>query len=142
MDSNNNVVVIHDGDNGTEVNTNRDNSTNDDDKQTIYNHPGGKARSQVWKVFGFFKKEDRQGPGTRENLDMTKAVCRLCRKEYTNKGLYFVFKKTCCSVKLFLNAKNMFLYDKGNWPNSLHYFSLFAQTFGLSNDVNLTYFEL
>lgn len=90
-DKNNNVknpiVVIESEqkDNGDDLAGSSDNS------KEIFNHPGaggkGKARSDVWKVFGFHKK--KSGPPSRDNLDMTKAVCRICRKEYINKGLYF-----------------------------------------------------
>ena len=73
------VVIPHEND---------DESTENNLLETIFNHPVGKARSEVWKVFGFYKLRGRQGPATRENLDMTKAVCWLCRNEYTNKGLY------------------------------------------------------
>ena len=32
----------------------------------------------------------KEGPKTKENLDMTKVICRLCRKQYANKGLWHV----------------------------------------------------
>lgn len=42
------------------------------------------TKSKVWDFYGFYKVKD--GPPLRENLDMTKAVCRLCLKKYINKG--------------------------------------------------------
>lgn len=50
----------------------------------IYDYPGGRRKSKVWKTFGFYKS--KPGAPTKENLDMTKAICRLCRKSYVNKG--------------------------------------------------------
>ena len=55
----------------------------------IYDYPGGKAKSKVWKVFGF--KKIKEGPPTRDNLDMSRAFCRLCQKSYVNKGIHIVF---------------------------------------------------
>ena len=58
MDSNNYMIVIpHEHD---------DESTENNLLDTIFNHPGGKARSEVWKVFGFYKLRGRQGPAIRE----------------------------------------------------------------------------
>lgn len=42
------------------------------------------TKSKVWDFYGFYKV--KEGPPLRENLDMTKAVCRLCLKKYINKG--------------------------------------------------------
>lgn len=42
------------------------------------------TKSKVWDFYGFYKI--KEGPPLRENLDMTKAVCRLCLKKYINKG--------------------------------------------------------
>ena len=39
----------------------------------------------MWEYFSFYQV--REGPKTKENLDMTKVICRLCRKLYANKGL-------------------------------------------------------
>ena len=47
----------------------------------------GNARSEVWEYFGFYQV--KEGPKTKENLDITKVICRLCRKQYTNKGFFF-----------------------------------------------------
>lgn len=82
MDDNNNVVVISD------KNYEQENAPEgpEHEEKPIFNHPGGKARSDVWKVFGFHKKRPGPGPATRDNLDMTKTICRLCKKEYINKG--------------------------------------------------------
>jgi hypothetical protein len=38
----------------------------------------------VWKYFGFIKGKDE--PATKTNLDMTKAIYKLCQKSYGNKG--------------------------------------------------------
>lgn len=54
-------------------------------EKIIYEYPG-KAKSDVWKFFGFYKKKD--GPPIKENLDMSFAVCKVCRKTYANKGTY------------------------------------------------------
>ena len=43
------------------------------------------ARSKLWEYFVFYQV--KEGPKTKENLDMTKVICRLCTKQYTNKGL-------------------------------------------------------
>ena len=51
----------------------------------IYDHHGTKKKSEVWKYFGFYKK-DQSLPPTKDNLNMEKGVCRVCRKEYRNKG--------------------------------------------------------
>ena len=49
----------------------------------LFDHPGN-SKSIVWKYFGFIKTQD--GPANKSTLDMTKAVCKLCRKTYQNKG--------------------------------------------------------
>ncbi|XP_061162647.1 uncharacterized protein LOC133171872 [Saccostrea echinata] len=41
------------------------------------------TKHRVWTYFAFNKLKD--GPATKANLDMTKAVCRLCIKEYSFK---------------------------------------------------------
>ena len=59
----------------------------------------------------------REGPKTKENLDMMKVNCRLCRKQYANKGLWhcdvcLISRQAhvnCCDVMLNL-IKNMSLY--------------------------------
>ena len=53
----------------------------------ICRYPGN-ARSKVCEYFGFYQV--KEGAKTKENLVMTKAICRLCRKQYTNKGLWHV----------------------------------------------------
>ena len=45
----------------------------------LYPYPG-KVKSYVWAHFGFHKSM-KDG-----KLDLTKAVCRECKKEYTNNG--------------------------------------------------------
>ena len=44
----------------------------------ICRYPGN-DRSKVWEYFGFYQL--KEGPKTKENLDMTKVICRLCRKQ-------------------------------------------------------------
>lgn len=61
------------------------NSTRNDE---LYPHPGTKLKSDVWKYFGFQKK-DKGEPPYKNNLDMSKAFCKLCRKSYTNTGRLF-----------------------------------------------------
>ena len=57
---------------------------NEDDQREILPYPGTKSKSEVWKYFGFYRKA--VGPPTRQNLDMSRAVCKLCRRTYANKG--------------------------------------------------------
>ena len=45
----------------------------------LYDFPG-KKRSIVWTHFGFEKKGDR--------LNMEFAVCKICRKKYTNNSKF------------------------------------------------------
>ena len=54
------------------------------DQQKLYDHPGNK-KSIVWKYFGFVKTQD--GPANKTTLDMSKAICILCRKAYADKVL-------------------------------------------------------
>ena len=49
-------------------------------------------------VFWFLSSEGR--PKRKENLDMTKVVCRLCRKQYANKGLWHMCFVDFVSVSL------------------------------------------
>ena len=58
----------------------------------------GNARSKVWEYFGFYQV--KEGPKTKKNLDMTKVICRLCRKQYANKGLWHVCFVDFVSVSL------------------------------------------
>ena len=51
MDSNSNLVVIPP--------ENDNESTENNLLEIIFNYPGGKARSEVWKVFGFYKLRGR-----------------------------------------------------------------------------------
>ena len=51
--------------------------------QDIYPYPG-KTKSKVWNYFGFCKM--KEGPPSKQTLDMNYAICKLCRKKYTNKG--------------------------------------------------------
>jgi hypothetical protein len=53
------------------------------EERVIYPYPGT-TKSKVWDFFGFYKL--KEGPPTKKNLDMEHAVCRLCRKKYSNKG--------------------------------------------------------
>jgi hypothetical protein len=53
------------------------------DNPTLYNYPG-KTKSKVWDYFGFLKIKD--GPVSKQTLDMSTAVCRKCHKKYINKG--------------------------------------------------------
>ena len=43
----------------------------------IVPHPG-KPRSWVWGNFGFYESNNE--------VDLTMAICKLCKKEYTHKG--------------------------------------------------------
>ena len=52
------------------------------DKNILCKNPG-KTKSILWDYFGFRKRGD--GPAVKSNLDMTTAVCRLCKKSYANK---------------------------------------------------------
>ena len=51
---------------------------NDKKERKIYDFPGNN-RSDVWKFFGFYKNEQQK-------VDKSKAVCKLCRKEYSYSG--------------------------------------------------------
>lgn len=53
------------------------------DDRTIYPYPG-KAKSKVWDFFGFYKSKD--GPPNKTTLDMSVAICKVCKKKYSNKG--------------------------------------------------------
>lgn len=81
VDSNNNDVEGYKGD------------------RVIYPYPG-QTKSKVWEYFGFYKS--KEGPPTKVNLDMSQAVCRLCLKKYSNKGL--------CHFRNF-KSSNKFDYD-------------------------------
>ena len=70
----------------------------------ICRYPGN-ARSKVWGYFGFYQL--KEGPKTKENLDMTKVICRLCRKQYANKGLWHVCFVDFVSVSLELLQCNL-----------------------------------
>jgi len=54
-------------------------------EREIYPHPGGKTMSDVWKFFGFYKIQDDEPP-LKKNLDLSQAICRVCRKIYKNTG--------------------------------------------------------
>lgn len=56
-----------------------------DDNTEIFNHPGSKTKSNVWKVFGF-QKIAQKIPPTKDNLNMNITICRLCKKTYKNTG--------------------------------------------------------
>ena len=49
----------------------------------LNDHPGAK-KSIVWKYFGFITTKD--GPATKTNLEMTKAIYKLYLKSYANKA--------------------------------------------------------
>ena len=70
----------------------------------ICRYPGN-DRSKVWEYFGFYQL--KEGPKTKENLDMTKVICRLCRKQYANKGLWHVCFVDFVSVSLELLQCNL-----------------------------------
>ena len=70
----------------------------------ICRYPGN-DRSKVWEYFGFYQL--KEGPKTKENLDMTKVICRLCRKQYANKGLWHVCFVDIVSVSLELLQCNL-----------------------------------
>ena len=70
----------------------------------ICRYPGN-DRSKVWEYFGFYQL--KEGPKTKENLDMTKVICRLCRKKYANKGLWHVCFVDFVSVSLELLQCNL-----------------------------------
>ena len=53
----------------------------------ICGYPGN-TRSKLWEYFVLYQV--KEGPKTKENLNMTKVICRLCRKQYANKGLWHV----------------------------------------------------
>ena len=57
----------------------------DDDEFTIYDFPGKRGRSVVWKYFGFIKI-DKDKPPIKENLHLNHVICRLCKKRYAYKG--------------------------------------------------------
>ena len=69
----------------------------------IFRYPGN-ARSKVWEYFGFYQL--KEGPKTKENLDMTKVICRLRRKQYANKGLWHVCFVDFMSISLELPQCN------------------------------------
>lgn len=56
----------------------------EDSLEMLYDHPGLKTKSLVWKHFGFLKT--KEGPANFKNLDMSRAICKLCRRVYANKG--------------------------------------------------------
>lgn len=66
------------------------------DSSVLFDYSGGKARSHVWKYFGFKKRSD--GPPTKEHLDMTRATCKLCGKSYVNKGWWSFLYNAICSM--------------------------------------------
>ena len=70
----------------------------------ICRYPGN-ARSNVREYFGFYQL--KEGPKTKENLDVTKVICRLCRKKYANKGLWHVCFIDFVSVSLELLQCNL-----------------------------------
>ena len=68
-------------------------------KLEICRYPGN-ARSKVWQYFGFY-----------EDLDMTKVICRLCRKQYANKGLWHMCFVDFVSVSQELLPCNLELHN-------------------------------
>ena len=57
----------------------------DDGGKDLYPYPG-KTKSRVWEFFRFLK--NREGPPTKHNLDMSKAICVICNKAYANNGKF------------------------------------------------------
>ena len=82
----------------------------------ICRYPGN-ARSKLWEYFVFYQV--KEGPKTKENLDMTKVICRLCRKQYANKGLWHVCFVDFVPVSLELLQFNLEL-------NNMHSLSLLS----------------
>lgn len=87
--------------------TQSDDKNDNNEGPEICPYPGGKARSEVWKYFGFYKA--KIGPPTKENLDMTHAVCRLCRKKYANKGS--TFSLSFCFKNIWTQNVTIYLLD-------------------------------
>ena len=44
---------------------------------------GGKAKSWVWKYYGFYKNDENK------TLEKQKAECKLCYKKYAYNGKHF-----------------------------------------------------
>ena len=70
----------------------------------ICRYPGN-ARSKVSKYLGFYQL--KEGPKTKENLDMMKVICRLCKKQYANKDLWHVCFVDFVSISLELLQCNL-----------------------------------
>lgn len=88
----------------------------EDSLETLYDHPGLKTKSLVWKHFGFLKT--KEGPANFKNLDMSRAICKLCRRVYANKGrlcvilLYLLLglvRMDCC--QRFFKVKQSFKFS-------------------------------
>ncbi|KAL4238599.1 hypothetical protein ACF0H5_003306 [Mactra antiquata] len=71
--------------------------------EDVYNYPG-KARSIVWKYFGFTKKQ--YGPPIKSNLNMDKGVCKICKKAYANKEAQAEWKLPTSPTLVTDNAAN------------------------------------
>ena len=88
-----------------------DSTGNVEHVKAIYDFPGRKTKSNVWKYFGFYKL--KPGPPSKENLDMSFAVCKICKKTYANKGiLLLIISLTSVPMinkELFLIKRSLFL---------------------------------
>ena len=82
----------------------------------ICRYPGN-TRSKLWEYFVFYQM--KEGHKTKENLDMTKVISRLCRKQYANKGLWHVCFVDFVPVSLELLQFNLEL-------NNMHSLSLLS----------------
>jgi hypothetical protein len=52
--------------------------------EDLFPYPGN-TTSRVWKYFFFKKKKD--GAPVKDNLEMSRVICTLCRKSYANNGM-------------------------------------------------------
>ena len=85
----------------------------------ILEKPGQKSGNNY---FGFYQL--KEGPKTKENLDMTKVICRLCRTKYANKGLWHVCFVDFVSVSLELLQCNLEL--KNSLKTLSYYFDFYV----------------
>ena len=73
-------------------------------KSLSWRSVAGNARSKVWEYFGFYQN---MGPKTKENLDKTRVICGLCRKQSSSKGSWHVCFVDFVSVSLELLQCNL-----------------------------------
>jgi hypothetical protein len=71
-------------------------SNESEHEKNIFPYPG-KTVSRVWDYFGFQKLN--AGPPVKENLDMSKVICKICQKTYANKGTVPHPLQSACFVK-------------------------------------------